>query len=83
MENHITVYGVRLANQRTHRTCTICPNMDHAQGVIDELVKACTGEDKGWVNPPDEVWVMMGWPSLSSKVGDRAWAKGVRVHPID
>jgi len=77
MQGKITIFGVRLASERA---CTICPNMEHAQGVIDDLVRACTGEEP-WVNPPDEVWMMVGWPSLSSKVGDREWTKGVRVYP--
>ncbi len=81
MQGKITVFGVRLADQRTHRTCAICPDMEHAQGVVKDLIKACTGEDKLWVRPPDEVWVLRGWPSLSSKVGEREWTKGVRVYP--
>jgi len=81
MKNSITVFGVRLADQRVHRTCGVFQSMEHAQDSINDLIKACTGEDKLWVNPPDEVWLLLGWPSLSSKVGDREWTKGIRVYP--
>ena len=81
MLNSITVFGVRLADQRVHRTCCVFQRWEHAKDEIDDLIKACTGEDKLWVNPPDEVWLLLGSPSLSSKVGDREWTKGIRVYP--
>lgn len=73
----ITVFGVRTGEDHP-RCTTVSPSPQHASGVVADLIKACTGEDAIWLNPPDEVWVLAGM-CLSTKA--KPWLSGIRVHP--